>query len=273
MLVSFLTTLVLLPQVQPPEAELVPPHQPAVAVTKRVPQLSKDERVLATHLIERMGNASTKPEDVARARKRLHQLGPGVLPVLDAAASKKGVPAAQQRRLREVMNLFPKFRLIASVDPKVPLGTAPKLRFRLRNVWHRPLSALRALDGSDHGWRFPKYEIRITDPDGKPVKFSEPRCGNTNPLRERSFLTLQPGQEVDPFGKGSFGHYMLRWKANVTGWYKASLVLDTRGAAAQWEVPLDGKMSAAARNRLRSMTRGRFVSNVVEFEVRPSKER
>ena len=104
-------------------------------------------------------------------------------------------------------------------------GEVPSFGVRIVNRSSQAIYMVEPLDGSDVGWRFPKYRLEVIDAAGKPVPVSGPgdRCGNMSPLVPEDFTRVGPGKSFFPFGDGlvSFLHphvhlpgpgiYRFRW--------------------------------------------------------------
>ena len=98
--------------------------------------------------------------------------------------------------------------------------------FVLHNVGTVPFEVVPSLDASDVGWRYPKIGIDI-EHDGEPVTVETwGRCGMMNPLTADDLRTLPPGESLNPFGPGSFGHERLRWTPTEPGEYRVRLRYD-----------------------------------------------
>jgi hypothetical protein len=100
-----------------------------------------------------------------------------------------------------------------SADETCEVGKAPKVTVRLINRTKGEIVLIGSLDGSDCKMRYPHAYFEVTGP---PVDYTIKgigRCGNTNPLRAKDFVTIKPGASFDPYQKideyGFFGAHQL----------------------------------------------------------------
>jgi len=79
------------------------------------------------------------------------------------------------------------------------LGTAPKLQVQIVNHANHPIFLVGSLDGSESKMRYPHCYFEVIGPDGKSANRDVIRCGNTNPLREKEFVTVPGGGTFNPY--------------------------------------------------------------------------
>jgi len=142
------------------------------------------------------------------------------------------------------------------------VGEPLPVRFSLRNTGDAPFDVIPALDASDVGWRYPKIDIKIEKVGEGPVSIPSPgRCGVMNSLNTRDLRQLRPGEALDPFGPGTFGHQKLTWAPDAPGTYRVWLVYDF-GDHTDWAQADD-----AIRPLLETVPTGSYRSPVVEVKV------
>ena len=123
----------------------------------------------------------------------------------------------------------PVIKITADVRGNGVVGKPLPVSYAIQNLGDTSVSVLRSLDASDVAWRTPKISIEIRKADGSLV--TPPavgRCGLVNPLEAKDFVVLAPGAVIDPFGKGSFSHYMLDWRPTEPGRYQVVVRYDIR---------------------------------------------
>jgi len=145
-----------------------------------------------------------------------------------------------------------------------------EFKVRIKNVSDREVDVVSCLDGSDVGWRFPRFIVKLWGPDGKPVNRSLGRCGNCNGLGKADVVSLKPNEEFDPLGPGTLGHHTLtQWTPAVVGKYRLTLTVDySAHDPAEWNGPeervtVDGEK---VRKLLACVPREKMESTL-EFEV------
>jgi hypothetical protein len=232
------------------------------------PALSSEDLAKAKRLIARLG----QPEVAARDEgvRELAALGRGVLPVVrDQLATAK--ESELRGRLEAVVERFPKVEFVArNLKARGKAGQPLPLGFALRNISDSKVQILPSL-GAPGRTSYPRYLLEIRDEKGdvmKPPK-GPITCSFENPVEERDFITLEPGEEYDPFGAGTWGHVLLPWIAERAGTYTVQAVYDATG-----DVPDGWKGSATTmdprvQRRLEAMPRRRFESNRLTIEVEP----
>lgn len=234
------------------------------------PELGDDERNEAERQLASLKNDDA---DVRRlARSALLQFGSGVIPVLLEAVRHEDA-AKQRNRIRGLLQEFHKVEIVASAPkPRIRVGEPLPVEFRIRNVGSTPVPVAPALDKSDHG-RFPAYIIEVRGPDGVLLSVDPPiGCGNTDPLREKDIVILQPGDELNPIPvRGA--HYMLsRWSPQKPGVYTVRFIYEAgvsedgtaRNRYFRWQV---WPASPVLFNLIDRMPHGRIASNEVSVVV------
>lgn len=142
-------------------------------------------------------------------------------------------------------------------------GKPLPVSFALKNQGNRAFHVIAALDASDVGWRYPKITVEIEHADGTPVEMDPgARCGLINPLESADLRPLGPGESLDPFGPGSFGHYAMNWTPTQRGDYRVRMVYDL-GEHANWT-----EVSAETQGELTTIPTGEHTSNWTTVTVR-----
>ena len=84
-------------------------------------------------------------------------------------------------------------------EPVCTLGTTPKLRVEIVNHANHAIFLVGSLDGSEWKMRYPYCFFEVIGPDGKSAIREAIRCGNTNPLLEKEFVTVPGGGTFNPY--------------------------------------------------------------------------
>src|SRR5690349_15646597 len=66
------------------------------------------------------------------------------------------------------------------LEGEARVGQNTFFKVRIRNISNREVDVVPSLDGSDVGWRFPRFIARLWGPDGNPIIVKVARCGNCN---------------------------------------------------------------------------------------------
>jgi hypothetical protein len=231
-----------------------------------VPPLSADERAAADRLLDRLSDPAVDVR--SKAAVDLFARGRGVMPLLRDALAKTADPEVRAR-LRSVLDRFPALEFTARLTrEKGQVGRPLPLAFALRNLSSEPARIVPAIDDSDVA-RSPRYLLKILDDRGVPQEPKEiPFCAHVNPLLASDFVTLEPGEEFDPLGPGSFGHYMLRWTPSRPGTYTLDATYDATGKIPEaWKGA--GELDPAALRMLEAMPRGRYEARRLTIVVEP----
>jgi len=223
------------------------------------------------------------------AAEELRRMGRGVIPVLERS-SKSARDAEVRSRLQDILLSFRPIECVARLKkPRIKVGERLPVQFRIHNVSSQTVQVLPSLDKSDIGSRYPKYLMEIVDDSGERQDLKLQRCGSTNALSAVDFIELRPGEDLDPFGIGTFRHYLFGWKPTRPGTYHVRLVYDV-GTPRKPPPPesLEVERLLAELDRLleqlgnrgelessdpeigkllEATPRGRFLSNRVRFEV------
>jgi hypothetical protein len=237
------------------------------AVPVEIPPLPAADRKIAEEFLVRLTDPAV---DVRlRAAADLFGLGRGVTPMLREALEKTADPETRGR-LREVLDRFPKLEFSAHlVREKGKVGEPLPVRFALRNLSPEALRIVPSIDGSEVG-RFPRYLLTILDDQG--VEQRPPKrtrfCGHLNRLEGRDFVRLEPGEEFDPLGPGTFGHALLSWTPLRPGVCTLDAVYDATGRIPEdWQG--SGRMGQDALWMLEAMPRGRIEAKRLTIVVEP----
>ncbi len=235
------------------------------------PKLSDHEQKQAEELA---ANLKTDDAEVRRAAEEsLVRLGPGVIPALLEALQRKGEEQLQVR-VERLLQAFAPIEISGTANQaRGKVGHTLPVEFRIRNVGCAPIPVLPALDASDRGWRYPSYIVEVRDPEGRLLNVKPgARCGNVNPLRERKFAILQPGEELDPFPSPGI-HYMLWWwKPERPGVYTIRCIYDGGGIDpettghpySRWSM---SELTPTLVSMIQRTPRGRVVSNEVSLTI------
>lgn len=153
------------------------------------------------------------------------------------------------------------------------VGDVPSISVRLKNESEKSLVLVGSLDASDLRWRYPYCYYDIQGPP-KAEPHGMPRCGMTNPMRAKDFVTVEPGKEFDPNASiDDYGFFAtnFNWRSfSVPGTYKLTYVYSTASHDPGHWVG-DGK-SDELRKLFDQVPKGRVRSNTIEIEFAPSPE-
>jgi hypothetical protein len=145
----------------------------------------------------------------------------------------------------------------------VAAGERIPLDFSIVNQGPRAVQVLRALDGSDVGWRYPKITIEIRDAAGEVVPAPMMgRCGLINPLTADDFVALEPQARVSLVGEGTFGHHALDVGIAEAGRYTLTFRYDLTFESRDKSSPSPELAAAIA-----ALPRGVYTSEPVVVEV------
>jgi len=161
-------------------------------------------------------------------------------------------------------------------SPATPcrVGEPVAISVEVRNVSGRPLRMVGVLDGSEAGFRFPKYRPEITGPAAGAEADTVFWCGTVAPLHLRDMRLLMPGKGFDPCLAADGAAFLplaafLNFRPTTPGSCRFRLTVDTSGTEEEWfgrrNVP-DGN---EIRRLLGEVPRGKYVSNTLEIKVIP----
>jgi len=180
-------------------------------------------------LLPKLGSDLIEERDAAQAELRqLVESNPkGARPALKSRIA--SVTQAEVRQaLKAALARLPALELKIELAGEATLGRSPALKVRIQNVSDEEQMAVRSLDGSDAGARYPRIDVQILGPDGK--RGDQPLPSRGNDLKSLSpvdFVKLAPGGEVDPFGTGGFEHGVLKnWRPTRTGRHTVRIIVD-----------------------------------------------
>jgi hypothetical protein len=230
------------------------------------PRLSSDDLVKAERLIGCLGDERVEAREKTVAE--LVAIGRGVVPIILERAG-KAKDSEIRGRLQEVIHRFPKVEfVIRALKANGKVGEPLPVGFALRNIFSDKIQILPTLSGSTS--RYPRYVIEVVDGKGQ-IQKPKPTSGLGlgNPLNKRDFVTLESGEETDPFGPGSFGHPMVEWVPEHPGTYTLVAVYDATGDIPDAWVGSERRMDAEVQRLLETMPRGRIVSNRLTIVVEP----
>lgn len=208
---------------------------------------------------------------VAELYKLVDIAGPNARAILRTrlkAATDPSVRLALEAALKRI----PPLELRIEVKGEPAVGWMVKFRARIKNIGDDEVAVVRSLDGSAHGSRYPRVFAEIRGPDGQVIPRESPfRCGHLNRLGTADFTALKPGQEFDPFGRGSFGNFHLAdWYPAVAGKHTVSLTIDySAKEPAEWRGNLGppGSEDEPLRRLFDLVPRVRLEAKL-EFEVK-----
>lgn len=174
--------------------------------------------------IEQLGSEDFEVREAAE--RTLLQMGKPAVEKMKGALRHKD--AEVRSRVQHILDtLEPVLALSVEVEGEARVGQAVNFKVRIKNVSDRDHLAVRCLDGSWDGSRFPAFS-RLILPDEKPEAHSQDNegrkrfCGNCNSIGEDDLVKLKPGEAFDPFGEfghgqGGFGREWLEWKPTQPG--------------------------------------------------------
>jgi len=229
--------------------------------------LTQEDRAKAEQLIGRL-----KEDQVADRTKvvsSLVDLGRGVLPLIRDRIAGANDPEVAGR-LKEVLEAFPKVEIsVRKLGANGSVGKPCPISFALRNLTDSRIQVLPSLGGLN---RYPRYTIEIRDEKGdlqNPSKGPRVICGFENPIDPWDFVTLEPGEECDPFGPGTMGHALSPWIPERPGTYTVVAAYDASGDVPDaWKGSIVA-MEARAHKLLTAMPRGRFESKRLTIVIDP----
>lgn len=153
-------------------------------------------------------------------------------------------------------------------------GEPVPISIGVRNISGVPLWMVGVVDGSEAGFRFPKYLPSIIGPPPLPPSENLPWCGMVAPLRLEDFRYLEPGQSFDPTVPVNGAGYLplvtfSSFRPRFTGRYEFALTLSTESEVdEEWLGIVEYPGKEAVLARLALVPRLRVESNRIELEVR-----
>lgn len=154
------------------------------------------------------------------------------------------------------------------------VGAFVPVTVAVRNASDRPVWVVGVLDGSEAGFRCPRYTPEIVGPRPLPPVEGMPWCGMVAPLRPVDFRELRPGESFDPTTAAGFEAYFPLVAFNnfyppYPGRYELRLTLSTESAREEdWLGLTDYPQKQAARALLAKVPRLTVPSNTAVVEVR-----
>lgn len=234
-----------------------------------VPQVILDPggEIAAARLIPRL--SAEKLEDREKAVKELIGMGRGVIPLLRSQREEAREPELRGR-IEQVLERFPKIEfLVRQLRTTAKVGEPLPIEFALRNVTDSKIQILPSLGGLS---RYPRYSIELRDEKGELQSSSKAAsviCTNENAIELRDFITLEPGEETNPFGPGSLEIAMHPWVPRVPGTYTLTALYDASGNVPEEWKGSAPRMDPRCERLLREMPRGRFETNRLNIKVEP----
>lgn len=154
------------------------------------------------------------------------------------------------------------------------VGEPVAISVEVRNASGRPLRMVGVLDGSEAGFRFPKYRPEISGP-GVGAKAEDVFwCGTVAQLHLRDLLLLMPDKGFDPCAVVDGTAYLplaafLNFHPATPGICRFKLSVDTTGPEEEWLGRKNIPDEEEIRRLLGEVPRGVYVSNTLEIEVIP----
>ncbi|RNC73254.1 MAG: hypothetical protein ED859_00670 [Desulfuromonadales bacterium] len=155
------------------------------------------------------------------------------------------------------------------------VGEPVAISVEVRNVSDRPLRMVGVLDGSEAGFRFPRYRPEITGPSAGAETDSVFWCGTVAPLHLRDVRLLMPGEGFDPRMAADGSAFFplaafLGFRPTAPGGYRFRLIVDTSAPAADEWLGMPSILNEEEiRRLLDEVPRGEYVSNTLDIEVLP----
>jgi hypothetical protein len=163
---------------------------------------------------------------------------------------------------------------LSAETEKVARGEVLPVRVRVTNTGSGDLWFVGCLDGSEAGYRYPRYTPRISGPEEANLGEGPFWCGTVVPLRVEDFVRLAPDQSFDPTepvnGAGFQPLFLFtRYTPSTPGRYELSLAISTESASPEeWGViPVDYPGKREIEERLAQVPRGVVESNRLTVEV------
>lgn len=154
------------------------------------------------------------------------------------------------------------------------VGEPVAISVEVRNVSGRPLRMVGVLDGSEAGFRFPKYRPEISGPAAGSSADDVFWCGTVAQLHLRDLLLLMPGRGFDPCAAVDGAACLplaafLNFRPAMPGSCRFGLAIDTSGREEEWLGRHNIPDEEEIRRQLGEVPRGIYVSNTLEIEVIP----
>jgi len=233
-------------------AELDGKHRPASPPPP--PPLPPERETAAQRLIGLLDDDDPRiREDAGR---RLKAMGRGILPLLQETRSDSLETAG---RIREITAGLGTVEFVARVtSTEIVAGGPLPIEFRICNLTRSPVTVVPCLEFSDTGQIHPQYKIEIKDAGGRSLEQPAPRP-LTIPRGRHDYglVEVLPGEDMDPFGPGSWPHQMLLQAPRKPGTYTLTCLYDNR------------YFCCSLPERLRTLLMGPLLSNQVTFTVKP----
>ncbi|MBT1076898.1 hypothetical protein [Geobacter grbiciae] len=154
------------------------------------------------------------------------------------------------------------------------VGEPVAISVEVRNVSDRPLRMAGVLDGSEAGFRFPKYRPVINGPNAGEEPGSVFWCGTVAQIHPQDMRLLMPGEGFDPRMTSNGAAFLplaafLNFRPATPGSYRVSLTIDTTGVEEEWLGRLNVPRDDEIKRLLKEVPRGEYVSNTLDIEVLP----
>lgn len=180
-------------------------------------------------LLARKAAARSEKEGIEKARNAVMAEADRKAP-LQRKALEERLEAAIAEALRPVdaqtASDDPLVCVLVSSSDQYELGDVPYLAVRIVNRSSKEVLLMRELPscGRPH---FPKIDLKVTDPSGKPFTGFGSMCGTMGDLQTRQFVSLPPGGVLDPKST-DIGTFHLRANRTIgPGTYKVSFEYST----------------------------------------------
>jgi|GEM_PF-755486 hypothetical protein len=185
-----------------------------------------------------------------------------------AIVSKPAIAVPQDEPVPEQADLSVS-AVIGRIKSQYVVGDVPQIQVWLQNDSTEPVILLGSVDGSGSRRRYPHCYFEIEGPPEFEGEWWGAGCGNLDPLRRRSFVTVEPREQFDPYSRDDGFHFMtyppMNWRTFAApGKYRLTWVYSTASNDPQKWVG-DGTVDPI-RDLLERVPRGTVRSNTVEIE-------
>lgn len=164
--------------------------------------------------------------------------------------------------------------LLTGPDTPCRVGEPVAISVEVRNASGSPLRMVGVLDGSEAGFRFPKYRPEISGLAAGPMADDVFWCGTVAQLHLLDLRLLKPGKGFDPCASVDGTAYLplaafLNFRPVAPGSCRFKLSIDTSGPEDEWLGRKNIPDEEEIRRLLGEVPRGIYVSNTLEIEVMP----
>jgi hypothetical protein len=163
--------------------------------------------------------------------------------------------------------------LTVPVEPQ-QVGQPIPVTIRIENISSEAIWIVGALDGSETGLRYPRWQPEIISSQPLPETEPLPLSDMSAPLRAQDFRRLQPGESFDPTEPSGEAAYLpitafQNFRPPVPGRYKFRLTLSTQSdAEEEWLGIIGYPGQDEVLKRLQEVPRVTIEATSEEVEVR-----